>query len=217
MARADIRLVPGAFGDPFRAIDSLPGVIPTISGLPYFYIRGAPPSAVGYFIEEVRVPYLFHFALGPGVIQPAIVDEVSLHPAAFPGRYGRYSGAIVAGKTREPADELYGEGNIRIYDIGAYAETPFADGKASAGVGGRYSYTGALFSIVAKNTTVDYRDYNARVSYQLDKHWRISMFAFGAYDYASQDKLLKSGEKVEDVLFASEFQSRRLPARPQGR
>lgn len=205
MARADIRLVPGAFGDPFRAIDSLPGVVPTISGLPYFYIRGAPPSAVGYYIDEVRVPYLFHFALGPGVIQPAIVDEVSLHPAAFPGRYGRYTGAIVAGQTRPPPDEVRGEGQIRIYDIGAYAEAPFADGRASAGVGGRYSYTAALFSVLAKDTTIDYRDYNARVSYDLDKHWRVSMFAFGAYDYAAQKDTHDDGTKYTNVLFASEF------------
>jgi len=67
-----------------------------VSGLPYYYVRGAPPSAVGYFIDDVRVPYLFHFALGPGVIQPSLIEEVSLHPAAFPARYGRYAGAIVA-------------------------------------------------------------------------------------------------------------------------
>jgi hypothetical protein len=205
MARADIRLVPGAFGDPFRAIDALPGVVPTISGLPYYYIRGAPPSAVGYFIDDVRVPYLFHFALGPGVIQPALVDQVTMHPAAFPGRFGRYAGAIVAGTTRPPPSELYGEGNIRVFDAGAYVEAPFADGRASAGVGGRYSYTAALFSIVAKDTTIDYRDYNARASYQINKDWRATMFAFGSYDYASQMQNQPNGSKIEDVLFASEF------------
>jgi len=68
MGRAEMRVIPGAFGDPFRAIDILPGLVPIVSGLPYFYIRGAPPSAVGYYVDEIRVPYLFHFALGLGVI-----------------------------------------------------------------------------------------------------------------------------------------------------
>lgn len=206
MARADMRLVPGAFGDPFRAIDALPGVIPTISGLPYYYIRGAPPSAVGYFIDDVRVPYLFHFALGPGVIQPALVDEVAMHPAAFPGRFGRYAGAIVAGKTREPPSQLAGEGQIRIYDMGAYAETPLGkNDRFTAGVGGRFSYTAALFSLVAEDTTVEYRDYNARASYEIDKHWRLSLLAIGSYDLASQKEKLPDGSKEENVLFASEF------------
>ena len=136
VGRRDIRLVPGAFGDPYRAIEMLPGVMPIVSGLPYYYVRGAPPSAVGYFIDDVRVPYLFHFALGPGVIQPALVDEVSLHPAAFPARYGRYAGAVVTGQTREPGTELRGEGQVRVFDAGAYVEAPLADGaarRASAG------------------------------------------------------------------------------------
>lgn len=205
MARADLRLVPGAFGDPFRAIEALPGVIPTISGLPYYYIRGAPPSAVGYFIDDVRVPYLFHFALGPGVVQPALVDEVALHPAAFPGRFGRFAGAIVAGKTREPPTTLTGEGQIRIYDMGAYAETPFGKDRFTAGVGGRFSYTAALFSLVAKDTSVEYRDYNARASYEIDKHWRLSLLTIGSYDYASQKETRPDGSKEDNVLFASEF------------
>lgn len=200
MGRAEMRVVPGAFGDPFRAIDILPGIVPIVSGLPYFYIRGAPPSAVGYYVDEVRVPYLFHFGLGPGVIQPALIEEVALHPAAFPGRYGRYAGGIVSGTTRDPAKELYGEGQIRIYDAGAYVEAPFANGRATAGIGGRYSYTAGLLSLVAPDITLDYRDYNARVSYDLTDRWRVSALALGAFDYASN---VEDGR--EQVLFASEF------------
>lgn len=200
MGRAEMRVVPGAFGDPFRAIDVLPGLVPIVSGLPYFYVRGAPPSAVGYYVDEVRVPYLFHFGLGPGVIQPAIVEEVALHPAAFPGRYGRFSGAIVSGTTSAPATELRGEGQIRFFDAGAYVEAPFAGGRGAAGVGGRYSYTAAVLSLLAPDVTIDYRDYNARVSYDLGDRWKASAFTFGAFDYASD-----MDEGREEVLFASEF------------
>lgn len=200
MGRAEMRVIPGAFGDPFRAIDVLPGVVPIVSGLPYFYIRGAPPSAVGYYVDEVRVPYLFHFALGPGVVQPALIEEVALHPAAFPARFGRYAGGIVAGTTREPAKELYGEGQIRLFDAGAYVETPFANGRGSAGVGGRYSYTAGLLSLFAPEITVDYRDYNARVSFELADRWRLSALFLGAFDFASTVE-----DGVEEVVFASEF------------
>lgn len=200
MKRDEYRVIPGAFGDPFRAIDVLPGVIPIVSGLPYFYIRGAPPSAVGYYIDEVRVPYLFHFALGPGVIHPALVEEVTVHPAAYPARYGRYAGGIVAGSTRDPAPQLYGEAQIRIFDAGAYVEAPFADGRATVGAGGRYSYTAAILSLVQPEVTVDYRDYNARATYQLSDRWRGTLFTFGSFDYASDKE-----RGVENVVFASEF------------
>ena len=42
--RAEVRQLPGAFGDPFRAIEALPGVTPIASGIPFFYVRGAPPG-----------------------------------------------------------------------------------------------------------------------------------------------------------------------------
>jgi TonB family protein len=200
MTRAEVRLMAGAFGDPFRAIEILPGVVPTISGLPYYYVRGAPPSAVGYFVDEVRVPYLFHFGLGPGVIHPALVNEVALHPAAFPGRFGRYSGGIVAGETKEPSAKLTGEGLIRLYDAGAFVEAPLAGGKAHVAVGGRYSYTGLLLTLLLPETTIQYQDYNARASVELGDRTRLSLFAFGAFDYASNKK-----DGKENVLFASEF------------
>src|SRR5690606_2633144 len=43
LSGAEVRELPGAFGDPFRAIEALPGVVPIASGVPYFYVRGAPP------------------------------------------------------------------------------------------------------------------------------------------------------------------------------
>src|SRR5687768_15170502 len=39
MEGKEIRIVPGAFGDAFRALDALPGVTPIVSGLPYYFVR----------------------------------------------------------------------------------------------------------------------------------------------------------------------------------
>jgi Gram-negative bacterial TonB protein C-terminal/TonB-dependent Receptor Plug Domain len=200
LGSAEIRMLPGAFGDPFRAIEILPGIVPTVSGLPYFYLRGAPPAAVGYYVDEVRVPYLFHFGLGPGVIQPALISSVAVHPAAYPARFGRFSGGIVAGETKEPAATLTGEGLVRVYDAGAFVEAPIAGGKGHVAVGGRYSYTALLLSALLPGARIDYRDYNAHFSYKLSDKWRFTAFAFGAFDYASDQSQGK-----ERVLFASEF------------
>ncbi|MEJ7735531.1 MAG: TonB family protein, partial [Polyangiaceae bacterium] len=86
LRRAEVRELPGAFGDPFRAIEILPGVTPIVSGLPFFYVRGAPPGNVGYFLDGVRVPYLFHAAAGPSVVHPAVVDRVDLYSGGYPAR-----------------------------------------------------------------------------------------------------------------------------------
>jgi TonB-dependent receptor-like protein/TonB-like protein len=200
LRRAEVRQLPGAFGDPFRAIEILPGVTPIVSGLPFFYVRGAPPGNVGYFLDGVRVPYLFHAAAGPSVVHPAIVDKVDLYAGGYPARYGRYAGAIVAAETTEPRPEWHGEAVIRAVDAGALVEGCFDDGRGTVLLGGRYSYTAALFSLISPEITLDYRDYQARVTYDITDRDRISLFAFGAYDFLSSTE-----EDIETVLFGSEF------------
>jgi TonB family protein len=206
MTRAEVRQLPGAFGDPFRAIEALPGVTPIFSGVPYFYVRGAPPGNIGYFLDGVRVPYLYHVGLGPSVVHPGIVDRVDLYPGGYPARYGRFTGGIVAGETTPPRPEWHGEGNIRLLDAGALVEAPFAGGRGTALVGGRYSYTALAVSLLAPDVKLDYRDYQARVTYDLGPRDTITLFSFGAYDLV--------GERENDrlnVLFGAEFY--RLDAR----
>lgn len=200
MTSKDVRELPGAFGDPFRAIEALPGVTPIVSGLPFFYIRGAPPGNVGYFLDGVRVPYLYHVALGPSVIHPALVDRVDLYPGGYPARFGRFAGGIVAAETTPPATTAHGEASIRLFDAGALAETGVLGDRGTVLVGARYSYTAALISLLAQNVKVDYRDYQLRASYDLSPRDRLTVFGFGAYDLVGQEQ---PGGLA--VLFGSEF------------
>jgi TonB family protein len=200
LGRAEVRQLPGAFGDPFRALDALPGVTPIVSGLPFFYVRGAPPGNVGYFLDGVRVPYLFHVGAGPSVIHPGMVDSVELHPGGYPARFGRYAGGIVSAETTAPRYDLHGEGNVRLFDAGALVEGGFANGKGSALVAGRYSYTAAILSLLANDTQLDYRDYSARASYEVTPDDRVSLLTFGSYDLVGRTQA-----SIDNVLFASEF------------
>jgi TonB family protein len=200
LSRAEVRQIPGTFGDPFRAIEALPGVTPTVSGLPFFYVRGAPPGNVGYYLDGVRVPYLFHVFVGPSIVNPAMVERVDLHSGGYPAQFGRYAGAIVSAETTAPRDDFHGEGNLRIFDAGVLVESGFGDGRGTALVGGRYSYTGALFSLISPELTLDYRDYQARITWNLTPRDQISLFAFGAYDLLAQET-----NKVESIVFGSEF------------
>ncbi|MFT3767092.1 MAG: TonB family protein [Minicystis sp.] len=182
LTRAEVRLLPGAFGDPFRAIETLPGVTPLASGVPFFYVRGAPPGNVGYFLDGIRVPLLYHIGLGPSVVHPAIVDHVDLYPGGYPARFGRYAGGIVSGETREPSTEWHGEGSIRLVDAGAMLEGPLGD-KGSFFVSGRVSYTGLLLSAISSSLDLGYWDYGARATVHLTPRDDLTIFAFGARDY----------------------------------
>jgi hypothetical protein len=200
MTRAEVRELPGAFGDAFRAIEAMPGVTPIASGLPYFFVRGAPPGNLGYFIDGLSLPSLYHAAVGPSVIHPAFIENVELYSGAYPARYGRFAGAVIAGTSRPPSHELRGEASVRLVDSGAFVEVPFADQKGSLMLAGRYSYTAALVSLLVPEVEIGYWDYQARLSYDVSERDTLSVFAFGAYDFLSaEDEGVK--RTVYDVTF----------------
>ncbi len=199
----EVRQLPGAFGDAFRAMEALPGVTPILSGLPFFYVRGAPPGNVGYYLDGVRVPLLYHLGLGPSVVHPGMVDHVDFYPGGFPARFGRFAGGILSGETRAPATELHGEGNVRLVDAGVLVEAPLTR-DVTALVAGRYSYTALLLTLVAAVTgnkaRLDYWDYQTRVAWRATRDDTLSVFAFGSYDYLGAE----DGGEFKD-LFSTQF------------
>ena len=196
--RSETRLIPGAFADPFRVVEVLPGVAPVLSGIPYFYVRGAPPGDVGYRIDDIPVPLLFHVGAGPSVIAPALVDRVDLFPGAYPAEHGRMAGAVIAGETMAPSTVARGEAQARIFDAGAMIEQPFANGRGSVLLGGRYGYTQAILSLVAPDYGLNYWDYQARLAYRINATDTLSVFAFGALDRLNNQVL-------DRTLFDTQF------------
>lgn len=181
--RDEARLIPGAFGDPLRAVEIMPGVVPMVSGMPYFFLRGAGPGEVGYFVDGIRLPALFHVGLGPSVIPGAMLEDVRLYPGGYPAQYGRYVGGIVATSIAPPSEKARGEASVGLADARAFTETPFAGGRASVIAGGRYGYAGAILSLFAPDVALDYWDYQTGVSYRPSDADTVRLLAFGAKDH----------------------------------
>jgi hypothetical protein len=198
LTATEVRQLPGAFGDPFRAIEPLPGVTPFVSGVPYFYIRGAPPNDNGYYIDGIRVPLLFHVGLGEGVIHPGLIDRIDFYPSVAPARYGGFVGATIAGQTREASPEFRGEANLRLIDAGALLEAPFAEGRGNALVAGRYGYPGPVIGAITSEVDLDYWDYQARTSFRVSDRDSIGVFAFGSHDYLATGRIELQEQLVSD-------------------
>lgn len=180
--REEGRQIPGTFADPFRVIEVLPGVAPIVSGLPYFYVRGAPPGNVGYFIDGIRVPLLFHVGAGPSVMAPGLIDRVDVVPSAYSARYGRAAGGVILGETTASSGVARGEFQARAFDASGLLEVPLGDMGSSLLVGGRYSYVQPLLDRIAPDYELGYWDYQARATFQVGARDVLSVFAFGASD-----------------------------------
>lgn len=207
----DIKQVPGTFGDPFRVIQTLPGVSSVMSLLPFPVVRGSSPGNTGFLIDGVRVPLLFHLMAGPSVIHPEFIDEIEFSPGGFPVEYGGYTGGIVDGKTRAARpDEKRVDLDVNFFQAGLFVRQPIEALNLRATVAGRVGYPGVILSLASPRIGLNYWDYQARLDGG-DRKSGYTLFVFGAYDGLSAipDNLPDDADK-EPVL---RFQFHRVDLR----
>lgn len=207
----ELTTVPGSGGDPFAVIKSLPGAAQVAGFLPYVVVRGAAPGNTGYYLDGVRVPALFHLALGPSLIHPYFIDEIDFYPGGVPVRLGRFASGLVEGQTKLAArDRVRGELDVRLIDAGGLIDIPFnrprdrsceraagsdraarracrGDARGSLTLAGRYSYTGLL--LTPFGVKLRYWDYQARLDHRLGPRARYTAFVFGSFDSLGPTKL----------------------------
>ena len=202
----EMRDMPGAFGDPFRAIEALPGVTPILSGLPYFYVRGSPPSGTLYIYDDINLPALFHLGLGPSVVHPRMVGPLRLYSGVPPARFGRFIGGIIEAEGPEQAEPgLHGEAEVRLLDVNAFVQAPL--GRGELAIAGRYGYPGLLLSIFSPEVDLAYWDYQVRFRHPLGRRDRMELVALGSYDSLSAvgDQAGPDGRGSEETSLVIQF------------
>jgi len=178
---------PGALGDPLRIIESLPGVAAVAWPAPIYAIRGSNPGNTGYFLDDVQIPMLFHLALGPSIVHPYFFDGIDFYPGGYPARYGRYVGGVVAAQTRAPSEDTWhAAADLRLFDAGVMGSSPWPDGHGGVAAAFRYSYTGALLSVLQNSLNLSYWDYQLRADRRL-RDWTLSLLVLGSSDHLEYD------------------------------
>jgi hypothetical protein len=207
LRQEDARLMPGSFGDPLRAIEAQPGVSPIVSGLPTFFIRGAPPANVGFFFDGIELPILYHAFFGPSVLHPSFIDHVDFYPGAAPASLGRFAGPVVAASPRAFSSEPHASATVRAIDAGGYAETgPVLQNcdpsgsrdclSTAARAAARYSYAGLVLSLLS-SAELQYWDYQAQARVPVGANDSFGILAFGAYDLFRQpDSTVNTGAAI---------------------
>jgi len=179
---AEIKQVPGTFGDPFRVVQTLPGVASIVSLLPYPVVRGASPSSTGFLLDGTRVPLLYHLLSGPSVIHPEFIDEIQFFPGGAPAPYGGYTGGIIDGRTaRARPDEHLLDFDANLLQVGGFVREPIKPLGATVTVAGRYGFPGFLLSLATNQASLSYWDYQLRLDGGTARNGWTAFF-FGAND-----------------------------------
>ena len=189
---AEIKQVPGTFGDPYRVVQTLPGVSSVMSLLPFPIVRGASPGSTGILVDGTRVPMLYHLLAGPSVIHPEFIDEVQFYPGGAPVLYGGYTAGIIDGRTRRARpDEKLIDLDANFLQSGGLVRWPVPFLGATLTAGGRYGYPGGLLSLATNQVSLSYWDYQFRLDGGNPRNgW--TLFALGASD------VLKTADPASD-------------------
>ncbi len=178
----ELTRTPGSLGDPLRVIESLPGVSQVVWPAALYTVRGANPGNTGFFLDGVRLPALYHLALGPSVIHPYFIESVDFYPGGYPARFGRYVSGVVSAQTRTPrADTVHASADLRLFDAGGIVVVPFNENRTTVSLAGRVSYTAYLLSKLSPDFTMGYWDYQSRIEHRLGPG-RLTLFAYGSGD-----------------------------------
>jgi hypothetical protein len=179
---AEIRQIPGTFGDPFRVVQTLPGVASVVSLLPYPIVRGASPSSTGFLLDGTRVPLLYHLLVGASVIHPEFIDEIQFFPGGAPAPYGNYTGGIIDGRTaRARPDEHLLDFDANLLQVGGFVRGPIKPLGVTVTAAGRYGYPGFLLGLATDQVSLAYWDYQLRLDGGNARDgWTV--FFFGARD-----------------------------------
>jgi hypothetical protein len=95
----ELKSVPGTFGDPVKAIQTLPGVARPNIAEGGIVVRGAEGINTGYYVDGMPVPYMFHTLVGRSVVIPGFIDDIEFFPGGMPSRYGEVTQAAVNVRT----------------------------------------------------------------------------------------------------------------------
>jgi outer membrane receptor for ferrienterochelin and colicin len=184
----ELSQVPGAAGDPLKALQALPGIAmgSDASGAPA--IRGSNPEDNAYYIDGVPVGYLFHVGGLVSVLPTNIVDDFNLYAAAFGPEYGDVTGAVIDVALRKPrTDRLGGKVNISLVGADGLIEGPITPHQ-SVLLSARRSYFDFLLGTIEDKKSGDkitiprYYDYQGKYIWEVNDANTLTANMNGASD-----------------------------------
>jgi TonB family protein len=96
------RRVAGTQGDVLKIVENMPGVARASAGSGQVVVWGASPEDTRVYVDDVRVPLLYHFGGLRSVVHTDLVQSVELLPGGYGATYGRGLGGLITVDTRDP-------------------------------------------------------------------------------------------------------------------
>lgn len=207
---AEIQRNPGGNRDISKVIRSLPGVTTASSFRNDLLIRGGGPSENRFYLDDIEIPNINHFATqgasgGPnGLINVDFIREVDFYSSAFPANRGNSMSSVFNFKQKNGRDDRLGfTATVGSSDLAATLEGPIGK-KTTFLFSIRQSYLQFLFQALDLPFLPIYNDFQFKFRTRFDAKNEFYVVGLGACD---RFKLNLNANKTEE----QRYQLDRLP------
>jgi hypothetical protein len=171
-------------------------------------VRGGGASENRFYLDDVEIPNLNHFATqgasgGPvGIINVDFIREVDFYSGAFPANRGNaLSSVIEFNQIDGNKERIRFKGAVGASDLALTLDGPIGE-RTTFISSVRRSYLQFLFSVIGLPFLPTYNDFQFKIKTRLDEKNEISLIGIGALD---QFALNKDADETEEQRYILGF------------
>lgn len=220
--------MPGAMGDPLRAVYALPGVVAAGGSMSEPAVRGSSPSDNMFEVDFMPAGYIFH-DFGSSIFNRYIIQDFQLYSAGYGSSYSNATGAVFDVTLRNPKYQpITTTLDLTMFNAGVFVEGQLSDSTAFY-VSGRKSTLPLFFEEgeelededgeptgVTINDAPDDHDYQGKFLWDINANNTLTFNFTGAEDSAAagfnerSELAQKTPEFQGDARFIREFNSQNV-------
>jgi outer membrane receptor for ferrienterochelin and colicin len=204
----DLEKTAGVNRDVSKAVQTLPGVLPTTQERNDLIVRGGGPSENVFFLDEVEIPIINHFATqgssggAVSLLNADFVREANFYTGAFPANRGNALSSVLDIKQRDgDKDHLHASFTVGSSDAGVTVDGPIGSNTTFlASV--RQSYLQFLFKFIGLPFLPTYNDYQFKIRTRLGPNDELTLVGIGAIDDMTLNTSLKDPTESQRYILS---------------
>lgn len=200
----EIERYPGGNRDISRVIQALPGVASTPSFRNDILIRGGAPNENRFFIDEIEVPVINHFATqgssgGPvGILNVNLIKSVDLIAGGFPAnRMNGLSSFFEIQLKEGRRDKMFTQLTVGASELTLSNEGPLSP-KTTYLLSVRRSYLQGLFRLLGLPFLPTFNDFQFKTTTKINAKTELTFLGIGAIDQFALNFDIPENETQEE-------------------
>ncbi|WP_194775253.1 TonB-dependent receptor [Pararhodonellum marinum] len=184
----EIERYPGGNRDISRVIQSLPGVASTASFRNDIIIRGGAPNENKFFIDEIEVPVINHFATqgssgGPvGILNVNLIQNVDVISGGFPANRMNALSSFFEFELRDGRkDGMFTQMTVGASEFTLSNEGPLGENTTYI-LSARRSYLQGLFRLIGLPFLPTFNDFQFKTKTKINDKTELTILGVGAID-----------------------------------